>query len=97
VRTTITADETSNVDVAIDELRAYCSANGVAVSDTELLVGQLRAVLTPLIVNGKMLSAQGSQLKVERDIRVGENTVRLNFGSGAPRSGWRKIIDGLFG
>jgi hypothetical protein len=85
------------VDDVVSELRARCESGGVAVPSIDILTGQLREILTPLISNGRTLAAQGSQLRVTRNIDVDGCSVKLIFGSGLPRAGWRKILARLFG
>ncbi len=94
-RTTVTADENTDIDVAVSDLRSRCERNGVAAQAVDALVEQLRSILAPLITNGKVLAAQGSQLSVTRDIGFDGHEVKLIFGAGIPRSGFRKFLDRL--
>jgi hypothetical protein len=96
-RTTVTADENTNIDIAVSDLRSRCESNGVAAHAVDALAEQLKSILAPLITNGKVLAAQGSQLSVTRHIGFDGHEVRLIFGAGIPRSGWRKLLDRLFG
>jgi hypothetical protein len=95
-RTTVTADENTDMDIAVSDLRSRCESNGVAPQAVDALAEQLRSILAPLISNGKVLAAQGSQLSVTRDIGFDGHEVKLIFGAGIPRSGWRKLLDRLF-
>jgi hypothetical protein len=96
-RTTVTADENTDIDIAVSDLRSRCESNGVAAHAVDALAEQLKSILAPLITNGKVLAAQGSQLSVTRHIGFDGHEVRLIFGAGIPRSGWRKLLDRLFG
>jgi hypothetical protein len=96
-RATVTADENTNVDTAVGDLRARCESGGVAPPAIEMVTAQLREILTPLVANGKILAAQGSQLKVTRDIGADGCDIKLVFCSGIPRAGWRKVLDRLLG
>ena len=96
-RTTVTADEKTDVDIAMSDLRARCEGSGVDPQAVEMMTAQLREILKPLIANGKMLAAQGSQLKVTRDIGADGCDVKLVFSSGIQRAGWRKVLDRLLG
>jgi hypothetical protein len=96
-QTTLHADENTDPEIALGQLRARCEAAGVAAPAIEMLTAQLSDILTPLVLNGKRLAAQGSQLSVTRDIGDEGHKVRLVFGSGVPRSGWRKFLDRLRG
>lgn len=94
---TVHADENTDPAIAVGQLRARCEAAGVAAPAIDMLTGQLSDILTPLVVNGKKLAAQGSQLSVTRDIGDEGHKVKLVFGAGIPKSGWRKFLDRLFG
>jgi hypothetical protein len=96
-RATVTADEKTNVDLAVSDLRARCESGGVAPPAVEVVTAQLREILKPLVANGKTLAAQGSQLKVRRDIGADGCDVKLVFSSGIQRAGWRKVLDRLLG
>jgi hypothetical protein len=97
LRTTVTADENSDLESVVGELRQRCERSGLPLPSIELVTTQVLEVLAPLIVRGKALSAQGSQLRVTRDIEVDGCSVRLVFGSGVPQSAWRKAMKRLFG
>jgi hypothetical protein len=96
-QTTVYADENTNPEITLGQLRARCETAGVAAPAIEMLTAQLSDILTPLVVNGKKLAAQGSQLSVTRDIGDESHKVKLVFGSGIPKSGWRKFMDRLRG
>ena len=96
-QTTVNADENTDPEIALGQLRARCENAGVAAPVTEMLIAQLGDILTPLVINGKKLAAQGSQLSVTRDIGDEAHKVKLVFGSGIPKSGWRKFLDRLRG
>jgi hypothetical protein len=95
--TTVYADENTNPEIALGQLRACCENAGVAAPAIDMLTAQLSDILTPLLVNGKKLAAQGSQLTVTRDIGDGSHKVKLVFGSGVAKSGWRRFMDRLRG
>jgi hypothetical protein len=97
IRTTVTADENSDVESVVGELRQRCQRNGLPLPLIELVAMQVLEILTPLVARGKTLSAQGSQLRVTRDIEVDGCSVRVAFGSGVPQSAWRKAMNRLFG
>jgi hypothetical protein len=97
LRTTVTADENSSVDAVVGDLRTRCESNGLSLPSIELLTGQVREILTPLVANGRKLAAQGSQLNVTRDINVDGYSVRLIFGAGLPQTTWRKFVKRFFG
>ena len=96
-QTTVHADENTDPEIALGQLRARCEAAGVAAPAIEMLTAQLNDILTPLVINGKKLAAQGSQLSVARDIGDEDHKVKLVFGSGTPKSSWRKLLDRLRG
>jgi hypothetical protein len=96
-RTTVTADENTDVETALSDFRSRCESASVAPPTIELLAGQLREILLPLVSNGRMLAAQGSQLKVSRGLEADGCAVQLVFGSGVPRTSWRRVLDRLFG
>lgn len=96
-RTTVSADENTDIDIAVSDLRSRCESNGVAAHAVDALTEQLRSILPPLIRNGKALAAQGSQLSVTRNIGFDGHEVKLIFGAGIPRSGLRKLLDRIFG
>lgn len=91
------ADENTDPEIVLGQLRARCEGAGVAAPVIEMLTAQLSDILTPLVVNGKKLAAQGSQLSVTRDVGDQNHKVKLIFGSGLPKSGWRKFLDRLRG
>jgi hypothetical protein len=97
LRATVTADENSNVNAVLSELRSRCEKGGMSLPAIELLTEQVREILTQLVSNGRTLAAQGSQLNVTREIEVDGCSVKLMFGSGVPRSTWHKIMNRLFG
>jgi hypothetical protein len=97
LRTTVTADENSDVETVVGNLRQRCERDGLPLPSIELVTTAVLEILTPLIANGKVLAAQGSQLKVTRDIEVDGCSVRLVFGSGVPQSAWRKAMNRFFG
>jgi hypothetical protein len=96
-QTTVKADENTDLEVAVGDLRARCETAGITAPVTEMLIAQLREILPPLVTHGKMLTAQGSQLAVSRDIGVDGHNVKVVFGAGIPRPGWRKLLDKLLG
>lgn len=96
-QTTVHANENTDPEIALGQLRARCEAAGVAAPAIEMLTAQLSDILTPLVLNGKKLAAQGSQLSVIRDIGDEGHKVKLVFGSGIPKSGWHKFLDRLRG
>jgi hypothetical protein len=94
-QTTVHADENTDLEIVLGQLRTRCEAAGVAAPAIEMLTAQLSDILTPLVVNGRKLTAQGSQLSVTRDVGDQDHKVKLVFGSGIPKSGWRKFLDRL--
>jgi hypothetical protein len=92
---TVKADENTDLEAAVGDLRARCESEGIAAPVTEMLIAQLREILPPLVTHGKTLTAQGSQLAASRDIGVDGHNVKVVFGVGIPRPGWRKLLDRL--
>lgn len=96
VRTTLAADENSDVDAVLVELRSQFKGTSVSQPSLDLLTAQVKEILTQLVSHGRTLAAQGSQLKVTRDIEVEGYSVKLVFGAGVPQSGWRKFVNRIF-
>lgn len=96
-QTTVYADENTDPEIAVDQLRAHCKSAGLAAHVVEELTAQLSDILTPLVVSGKKLAARGSQLSVARDIGDDRHRVKLIFGSASQKSGWRKLLSRLLG
>lgn len=96
-RETVTADENTSIETVIETLRARLQRNGVSPQTIDALCSQTNELLSSLIKNGKVLAAQGSQLKVTRELSVDGHNIKLIFGAGAPRPGWRKFLDRLVG
>jgi hypothetical protein len=95
-RTTIRADETTDVETAIGDLRVHCEKAGISAPNIGLLLGQTREILGALVSRGKQLSAQGSQLSVTRELSGEGYDIRLVFGAGLPRmSIWKRLLRAL--
>jgi hypothetical protein len=96
-RETIRANESTDVDAAAHGLRDRCVAAGIATPIADLVAAQTREVLMPLVSRGKQLAAQGSQLRVMRELTGDQYLVRIVFGAGESRTLWEKIVDRLRG
>ncbi len=96
-RTTVRADQNTDVDAVVRDLRARCEGAGIAPLTLDFLIMQTREILLPLVERGKQLASQGSQISVTRDVVGDGYVVRLEFGAGVKRSFWQRILSGLRG
>jgi hypothetical protein len=97
LRTTIRADENTDVEQAVGQLRAQCESAGVAGPHIALVAAQTREILGSLVTRGKQLASQGSQLSVTRDLTGDEYAIRLIFGAGLHRSFWQRLLEAVRG
>jgi hypothetical protein len=95
-RTTVRADETTDIEAVVGDLRAECQRAGMIAPLVSLIEAQTREILAPLIERGRQLAGQGSQINVTRDLTGDGYAVRVVFGAGLRRSFWDKLI-GAFG
>jgi hypothetical protein len=96
-RETVRANESTDVEAAADRLREQCVAAGITTPMANLIAAQTRELLASLVSRGKQLAAQGSQLRVKRELAGDQYLVRIVFGAGESRRLWEKIFDRLRG
>jgi hypothetical protein len=97
LRTTIRADENTDVEEAVNDLRAQCETAGIGGPIAALVAGQIREVLSSFVTRGKQLASQGSQLTVTREVAGDGYSIRVVFGAGVRRTFWERLIDTLRG
>ena len=76
-RTTIRADESTDVDAVVYDLRNRFERANVAPMVSEIIVAQVRDVLAPLVERGRQLAETGSQMSVMRDLAGDGVSVKL--------------------
>jgi hypothetical protein len=96
-RTTVRADETTNIEAVVGDLRAECERAGMIAPLVSLIEAQTREILTPLIERGRQFAGQGSQIQVTRDLTGDGYAVHVVFGAGLRRSFWDKLVDAVRG
>ena len=69
-QTTVHADENTNPEIALGQLRARCEAAGVAAPAIEMLTAQLSDILTPLVLNGKRLELLREIMPATRRVAI---------------------------
>ena len=92
-RTTIRADETTDVEAVISNLGNQCSRASVSPIASDLIVTQARNVLAELIERGRQLAAQGSQITVTREVEADGIVVKLVFRANVRRSFFERLVD----
>lgn len=97
LKSTIRADEKTNVESAISELRSKCVGSSLEPSVIDLLLSQSREILGPLVERGTQLAAMGSQMHVTREIVGSGYAITLIFRIGDNRSFFGKLFDSLRG
>ena len=96
-RTTIRADENTDVEAAISDLRNQCERANFASVISELVITQAHDVLASLVERGRELAAMGSQMSVTRDVTGDGVSVKLIFRANDRRSFWRRLVDSILG
>jgi len=96
-RATVNATESTDLPVAVSELRAKCMRGGLDASSTEQVVDQVTDVLAQLLERGKQLASLGSQMRVVREITADDYSVKLVFQTGGRRTFLQRIRSSLFG
>jgi len=92
-RTTVRADENTNVDQAVADLKRECDAAKIASPVVDAITIQLRDVLEPLVERGRSLASLGSQMNVSRDLTGDGFIVKILFGVNLRRSILNRLID----
>lgn len=94
-RTTVWADEHTDIVATIAKLRSDAQRAGVAPQQATLLVEGIESTLHELVTRGRAMVSAGSQISAER-IMTGEGyEVRLAFGAGKPKSLIRRLVGAL--
>ena len=96
-RTTIRADETTDVEAVISDLRNQCSRASVSPIASDLIFTQARNVLTELVERGRQLAAQGSQITVTREVEADGIAVKLVFRANVRRSFFERLVNAFRG
>jgi hypothetical protein len=96
-RATVRANEASDVETTVADLRARCETAGLAGPATEMIVHQARAVLGELVQRGRQLASMGSQLHVSREVAGDGYLIKLVFRAGDRRSSFQRLLDALRG
>ena len=96
-RTTIRADESTDVEAVISDLRNQCERAKVAPVVSEMIIPQVYDVLAPLVERGRQLAEMGSQLSVTRDLTGDGVSVKLIFRVNVRRSFFERLIDAIRG
>ena len=96
-RKTIRADESTDVDSAISDLRNQCEQASVDPVVSEMIITQVHDVLAPLVERGRRFAEMGSQLSVTRDVTGEGVSVKLVFRVNVRRSFFERLIDAIRG
>ena len=96
-RTTIRADESTDVESAISDLRNQCERANVAPVVSEMIITQVHDVLAPLVERGRQFAEMGSQISVTRDVTGDGVSVKLIFRVNVRRSFFERLIDAIRG
>lgn len=96
-RATIRADETTDVEAVISDLRNQCERASVSPMAADLIVTQARNVLAELVERGRQLAAQGSQMTVTREVEADDVAVKLVFRANVRRSLFERLVDAFRG
>jgi hypothetical protein len=91
-RTTIRADETTDVEAEVLRLRQGYEAAGLNQQLGEVLETQTRAILNQLVSSGRQLAAQGSQMNVKRELIGDDYAIEIDFGAGVRQSFWQRLL-----
>ena len=92
-RTTIRADESTDVEATISDLRNQCERANVAPAVSEMIVTQVRDVLAPLVERGRQVAAMGSQMSVTRDVTGDGVSVKLTLRANVRPSFFERLIN----
>ena len=96
-RTTIRADENTDVASAVERLRSDASHAGVPPSELGLMVSGIQDTLVALVEQGRRMAGTGSQTNAERVMAGQGYEVRLVFSAGVRRSPLRRFLDSILG
>lgn len=96
-RTTIHADETTDVGQAVADLRAKAERQGVPLASLELLTNAAEKILTDLVARGKQMAEIGSQVSASQTFKDEAYEVTVAFGAGQKRSFLKRLIDFIRG
>ena len=96
LRESINADNETDVEVVLAQLRTKCNDAGISQINTDLLLKETGEVLSSLIMQGRKLSSIAcSQMKATRDITGERYSIRVNFSAGVRPSGFQKVMSWL--
>jgi hypothetical protein len=96
-RTTLHANEKTDVSATIDALRSKCARSNLASSVAPSLLDQVQETLSQFVSRGRQVVSSGSQMHATREIAGEGYRVRLVFRAGDRRTTFQKLIDSLRG
>ncbi len=85
-KTTIRANERTDVAELVTGLRLSAERRGVSTIDVALIAASIETTLDNLIARGRDMAASGSTVAAERTLKGPTYEVRLVFGAGERRS-----------
>ncbi len=96
-RATIRADENTNVEAAIADLRIQCERAGLTLPVSEMVAAQTQMVLAPLVERGRQLAAMGSRMHVTREVSGAGFSVKVDFRANVRRGFLERLTDSIRG
>ena len=97
LRETLHLDKTTDVEAVIAGLRQKSAESGLSPLMADVLLTQVRELVSSFVEQGKRIAAVGSQLEVTRDLTGEGYSIRIIFREGVRRSIFAKFVDALRG
>lgn len=97
MRAILHANEESDIEAIVSDLRNKCEKSDLSPPLSEVIVAQVRAALAPLLEQGQRLATQGSKMHVTREISGADFSIKINFRVNDDRPFLKRLIDTLRG
>jgi len=100
LRTTLEANETTDVGNAIADLRSQCESASLSPELTDTLILEASGVLIQLVERGKQLVSRGRQMAVTRELSGEGYELKISFsttGAQKRKSFLSRVLDAIRG
>lgn len=100
LRTTLEANETTDVGNAIADLRSQCESASLSPELTDTLILEASGVLIQLVERGKQLVSRGRQMAVTRELSGDGYALKISFsttGAQKRKSFLSRVLDAIRG
>lgn len=96
-RTTIHADETTDVDQVVIQLRAKGQRRGVPTGQLDILCESAKKILNELVTRGREMAAIGSKISASQTLKDETYEVTVAFAAGQKQSFLARLIKRIRG